>query len=251
MLFRSSSVAAWGAAALLSVGGGAQALTTTLPTTYLDANSVFTFNADTLSVMSLFNTTVSGLGNTTQLSGPDLAFNLPVTEVTTQLGLLPPSLTPVSGKAIGSALDIKAKNGELILANFVVDFKRNVLSADFTSAAGTLYNFDVYTFNVKDGLHLSTDGGLSMKMSLDQMYLTTDAQNRFASALKLPTFAKVALSTLDFGTLNININPSLRFGVSDSPYRASMVPELPPVAMLTLGGLAMLAVVRRRLHDDA
>ncbi len=224
----------------------AQAITVTLPTTALDAQSVFTFNSNTVDVMGLFGVGVSALGNSRATATNAWAFEMPVTQVVVSASLLPLALNPVSGQTMGSALDIKGAKGGLVLANFALDFQRNMLTADLTTSSGTLKGFDVYTFHVADGLHLSTSGGLSKQMMLDQMTLTTAAQNQFASALKLPSFAKAAMATLDFGTLSVDISPGLRFGVSAQPFAASVVPEAPSAFMLMLGLLGLTVVSRRR-----
>lgn len=245
---------AWSATLALGLsvatsGAQATALTLTLPTTNLDADAVFSFNADVYDVMNGMGLYALGLGNskqTTTAAGAGISFNMPVTQVSLATSLLPFYISPVSGKASGSALGIYGDEGGLVLANFSLDFKRNVLSADLTTSKGTVKGFDVYNFHVADNLHVSTSGGLSMKMSLDHMMLTDAAQASFASALALPDFAVAILGNLDFGTLAINIAPGLRFDVSDKAFTTSMVPEVPPMVMLSLGFLGIAAISRRK-----
>lgn len=232
-----------------SFGAQALSLTTTLPTTNLDANAVFSFSQSAQDAMGLFNIGVSGLGNAKAQAGQAWAFDMPVTQVSLATSLLPFSITPVSGQASGSALGISGSKGGLVLANFSLDFKRNVLMADLTTSLGTSKGFDVYSFNVADGLHVSTSGGLSMQMTLDQMMLTTGAQAKFGQALGLPSFAVSTLSYIDFGTLSIDISPALRFGISDKAFTASMVPEGSPVWMMGLGLVGIAAVSRRKLAN--
>lgn len=232
-----------------SLSTSASAITMTLPTTNLDAKSVFSFNSDVQDLMTNMGMYVTGLGNSKQTSPTAWSFNMPVTEVALSLNLLPLSLSPVSGKASGSALGIYSEEGGLQLANFSLDFKRNVLSADLITAAGTSKNFDVYNFNVAQGLHVSTTGGLSMQMSLTQMHLTKGAQTAFAQALVLQDFAVAVLGDLDFGRLDINISPGLRFNISDKAYTSTMVPEIPSVGMLALGLFGIAIAARRKLNN--
>jgi hypothetical protein len=252
-LFKSSlriaSVALGITASTLSTS--ASALTMTLPTTNLNAMSTFSFNSDVQDIMSNMGMYVGALGNSQQVKDGIWSFDMPVTQVSLNASLIPLSLTPVSGKATGSALGIYSEEGALQLANFSLDFKRNVLQADLITTAGTTKNFDVYNFKVDQGLHLSTSGGLSMKMALTNMMLTTGAQSAFTQALALPTFASAILGNMDFGRLDINISPSLRFGVSDKPYTATMVPEAPSVGMFALGLLGIAITARRRLRPNA
>lgn len=231
-----------------SLSTSASAITMTLPTTNLDANSVFSFNSGTQNLMSRMGVYVTGLGNSKQTSPTAWSFEMPVTEVALSMSLLPLKLSPVSGKASGSALGIYSEDGGLQLANFSLDFKRNILSADLTTADGINKNFDVYNFSVSQDLHVSTVGGLSMQMSLTQMKLTSGAQTAFSQALQLPDFVAIALGKLDFGQLDINISPGLRSNVSDKPYAASMVPELPSMSMFVLGLLALSVTAQRKMR---
>jgi hypothetical protein len=233
--------------ATASVTAQATGLPVTLPTTNINANAVFSFSAGSDLLMNRMGVDVSGLGNAKAVGDSGLAFNMPVTEVSVLASIFPPNLTPTAGKATGSALGFQGENGGFALANFSLDFKRNVLVADFMTGSSVTKNFDVFNFHVADGLQISTNGGLSLNMSLDQMKLTTAARDRFVSSLGLDDFVIPVLTNLDFGTLAIDIKPSLRFGVSDKAYAASsMVPEAPQVAMMLLGFIGLAAVSHRR-----
>lgn len=240
-----------GLACALAVAVPAQAgIVTTLPTAALDADSVFSFSSQAVTAMKLLDVSASGLGNAKATAGNAWAFDMPVTQVTVSANLLPLSLTPVSGKATGSALGINGPDGSLVLANFALDFKRNMLMADMITSAGTTKAMDLYSFHVANGLSLSTAGGLSMKMSMDQMYMTTAARASFIDALQLPDFTDAVMAKIDFGTMSVNISPSLRLGVSDKPFTMSSmaVPESPSMAYMVLG-LAGLAWVSRRRRE--
>ncbi len=226
-------------------------IVTTLPTSAIEANTTFTFSAKAVTAMKLLDLSASALGNTTAVGTSGWSYNLPVTQVTTALGLLPPSLTPVSGRADGAALKIAGLDGGLVLANFALDFKRNVLSADFTSESGTIKGMDIYSFNVKEGLKLSTSGGLSMKMSMDQMFLTAGARAAFIDALYLPDFTDAVMAKLDFGTMDVNISPMLRSPVNDKLFKptlamATAVPEAPSMVLMALGLFGIAVASRRR-----
>jgi len=232
--------------ALGAVAASASAIPLTIPTTYLDAESIYTFDADTADLMRLMGISVRGLGNTQAVSGSNWQFMMPVTQVTLNASILPLGLTPVSGFASGSGLMIQSEAGALTLANFGLDFKRNVLTADLGTSAGIRKAFDVYSFTVDQGLHVSTTGGLSMAMNLSHMTLTNGAQAQFATALQLDELAVSVLPVLNFGTLDVNISPALRFGLSDQALVAA-IPEPPRFATLGLGLLGLAFVARRRL----
>lgn len=229
----------------------------TLPTTNIDANTVFSFSSASQTMMNRLGVDVVGMGNSKAVAGSTMAFSMPATEVTVDISLLPPSITPVSGKATGAALGFfNEDGGGFVLANFALDFKRGALIADFTSPTGTSKAIDVFNFQIAQGLQVSMNGGLSLNMDLDHMMLTSGAQNKFASALGLEPYAVAAMGMLDFGTLAIDINPALRTGVSDKAFSADKVfassmatppvPEAPKVVLMALGLLGMTAVSRRK-----
>lgn len=219
----------------------------TLPTANINADSTFTFSTDSAEMLDALGIGVTGLGNAKKVAGGGLAFDMPVTEVSVTTSLLPFKITPVAGEAIGSALGFTRKNADgFVLANFDLDFKRNVLMADFITTTGTTKSMDIFNFQIDQHLKISMDGGLSLNMSLNDMYLTSGAQSKFASALKLESWAVAAMPVLEFGSITVDIDPSLRFGVSSRPFTASVVPEAPQVAMMMLGLVGLAAVSHRR-----
>ena len=234
------------AAGLSAAVTGAQALTMTLPTSLIDAEAQFNFSAVSSRLMDNLGISVSALGNTRPINDSAWNFMMPVTQVSLDASLFRWELSPVSGKATGSGLLIQSELGALSLANFGLDFSRNVLTADLATSAGIMKNFDVYSFTIDQALHVSTDGGLSMKMNLADMVLTSGAQAQFSSALQLEPFAVVVLSKVNFGSLGIDISPGLRVNVSDKTLLAP-VPEASTLFMLTAGMLGIAFVARRKM----
>lgn len=231
---------------IATAGASASAIPITLPTTHIDANAYFSFDQDIAGLMENMGLSAHALGNTKAVAGSNWRFAMPVTQVTLDARILPLGLEPKSGFATGSGLLIQSGTGALSLANFGLDFERNVLTADLGTAAGVVKNFDVYSFTVDKGLHVSTAGGLSMGMNLSHLVLTGSAQVQFANALQLDEIAVAVLPNIDFGTLDVKISPALRFGVSDKPLAAA-VPETPTYATLGLGLLGLAFLKRRTL----
>lgn len=233
------------AAGLCLGASAAMALPITLPTSFIDAEATFSFDAGAIEMMSSY-VVVSALGNSVD-DGSHWSFMMPVTQVSLNVSLFPASLKPISGFASGSGMLIQSEGGALSLANFGLDFKRNVLTADLGTVDGKITkSFDVFNFKVTEGLHIATKGGLSMKMQLDEMMLTQQAQGAFTSSLALDVIAESALSYLKFGSLSIDIDPSLRFGLSSKPLMAP-VPEASSLSMLAVGMLAIGVMARRRV----
>lgn len=231
---------------LVALSTSAQAISVTLPTSKLDAEAVFSFSEDATSLFQMVGVSVSALGNTKAEDAQGWNFMMPVTEVTLNASLFPFKLSPVAGEASGSGLLIQKGSNLLTLANFTLDFRRNVMLADISTRNGSLAQMDLFNFSVKDGLHLSTSGGLSMAMSLENMTLTSGAQKQFISGLRLSAIERLALPGLDVGSLAIDIAPGLRFNVSDKPLVAA-VPEPSAWAMMAAGLLGVAAITRRRM----
>lgn len=231
---------------LIVASSSAQAITITLPTTNVDAQAVYSFSEDATSLFQMVGVSVSALGNTRAAGGDGWSFMMPVTEVTLNASIFPIGLSPVAGEASGSGLLIQKGSNQLSLANFTLDFSRNVMLADISSRNGSFTQIDLFDFSVKDKLHLSMNGGLSMAMSLENLTLTSGAQTQFIWGLRLNTFERMALPGLNMGSLAIDISPGLRFNVSDKPLIAA-VPESSTWLMLASGMLGIAFVARRKM----
>ena len=147
------------AAAVASAPFAASA-STTLNTTGLEANAVLTLSTDAISGLVLDHISITPGGYATTLTtetdsnnadsipvGQPLSFNLPITSFTANIGLLPPSLTPVKGSSVGSSLNIVGTTGQLSLANFTLDFTKDQVLADVVTPTGSSTQMDIYNFS--------------------------------------------------------------------------------------------------------
>lgn len=248
--FKAAGIAA---ASALAMSTSAQALT--LDTTFLQANSVFALSQDALDVMSASSTTMSSLGNASaaasikSATGDMLpAFNLPVTKVDVSLGLPPfsPLVSPNWGNATGSALAITRGSKSVVLANFVIDYSKDLVLADITANGVTTKNTSLYSFTATD-LKIGLNGlTLNMHQKLSNLTFTESALTSFTSGLSLSKALATPLRTLDFGSITIDINGALRSPINATPYTVA-VPEAPPAAMLGLGLCGIAMVARRKM----
>jgi len=245
------------AAAMLGLSGllastSAQALSLTLPTTAMDANSIMSLSEMSVDAMDAAGISMSALGNAYAVSGSPLpTFDLPITEVSVNLSLIPYSLTPTAGEAMGAALQISRGTNSLVLANFQIDYSSEHVLADVIVGGITTTGMAIYSFDQATQLDMSLQGlTLNLSQVLNHLYLTTAAQDSFASALKLSKTLKGVLSMIDFGTISIDVNAGLRRPVTAAAFTAAMVPvpEPGPVPMMALGLVAMVWVVRRKLE---
>ncbi len=227
-----------------------------LDTTFLQANSVFALSENAFDLMAAAKTSMTFAGNASLGSGTKASdgsliptFNLPVTKVDVSLGLPlfgGQLITPNSGNATGSALLISRGSNTVTLANFVIDYDSSLVMADITANGKTTKNTSLYSFNATK-LDVGLAGlALNMHQQLSNLTFTSSAAASFSSGLKLPGSFQTLISTLDFGTITIDINTGLRHAISDKPFVASSVPEAPSMAAMVLGLVGIAAVSRRK-----
>ncbi|NBD22015.1 hypothetical protein GTZ97_15250 [Aquabacterium fontiphilum] len=215
------------AAGLAAASLSAQALTLTIPTNFLVADSVQKFSAVAMDSFSVAGVQVIPLGNATAVAGTDDAFRLPITTITIS------NFKIAGGDAKGSALEISriaprgtpsvGKKVGITLANFTINYNTKQVLADITPLGGTtvrqapLYNFNVATpLGLKYKFPLTVTG----REVLDRLTLTQQTREAFISRLELKAFEIGALDTVDtFGTLTQEIFLQFRARpVSTTPY---------------------------------
>ncbi|MDO9237603.1 MAG: hypothetical protein Q7U28_16415 [Aquabacterium sp.] len=248
------SLKALGALALACVATAASALSMTLDTRALQANAVFGLSQDAVDALAASDTFITPLGTSsfgspTKSATGDLlpSFNLPISKVNVSLGLPPfsPLVTPNSGGSSGAALLISRGSRSVTLANFVIDYSKEMVLADITANGVTTMGTSLYTFdatNLKIGLNGLT---LNMHQQLNNLVFTSTALSTFSNGLKLSNAIQTPLKTLNFGAITIDINAAFRSPISGAAFVAS-VPEVPSTLMLGLGLVGLAAVSRRK-----
>ena len=259
-LFRSLA----SAALCLSSCAPAMALSITLPkipTAWLNANAYLNFSEDAISALDLAKVQVTALGSASDVANATYSYNLPITSVTARVGFKP-LVEPVAGEVMGAALDLSRGQGkDLILGNFAINFTQKVISGD-AWLNGIKSTLPIFTFEVDAPLSITLKGGLALTEQLNHLSLTDAAADSFVSALKIPPVLKSTLTSIDFGNIDIRINPSFRkpwFNgkafvppVNDMMLKSaslmptSPVPE-PSAVILMLLGLVGLTAISHRL----
>lgn len=222
----------------------AQAIPLSLDTTWLDANAKLSLTPMAQQTLALTGISVSASGKTSDLGRG--AYNLPVSGLKVNVGLLPPSLDLIKADALGAGLTFASAttHASATLNNLSLNYQSGVIEADLLSA-GVSTHLSVFSFDVVKPLSLSLTNGVSVNLNLGNIRLTQSGAASFASALHIPSVLVPTFMAINFGTLDAKVVPWLRTPVPS-------VPE-PALAWLwALGGAAMAGVVRaRRLRGAA
>jgi PEP-CTERM motif len=222
----------------------------TLNTTWLDANGRLTLTTDARQTLALTGIDMSVGGKAITLS--EGVFNLPISQITADVQLLPPSLSMKLAQAKGSSLDFvnTLNQSTASLSDLSMDFNSHLVYGDVLSAAGTS-RLSLFTFDVTEPLAFSFKGGISVNMTLGNLHFTDVGATSFAQALGLPDFLAPVLKQVDFGVIDARVVPWFRKTIQASSVpmvrmqMASSVPE-PSSGVLYSLGLVMAAVVWRR-----
>jgi len=206
----------------------------TLNTTWLDANATMTFSSTVLQALAVTGIQVSPGGKATTIG--DGVLNLPVSQATLDIKLLPPSLSIQKAEVAGVSLDFfnTLNQSKVSLANLDIDFKTSLVMGDVVTAKGSVLA-PLLTFSVLKPLTFDLKGGVSFKLGLGNLHFTDEGAQRFADAVQLPAFMVPVLKQLDFGTIDTTVTPWFR-----KPVAAVPEPSTNALFLLGIGGLALM-----------
>ena len=94
------------------------------------------------------------------------SFDLPITEVSVNLSLIPYALTPTAGESSGSALQISRGSNNLVLANFQIDYSTGQVLADVIVSGVTTTGMAIYSFDQATTLDMSLQG---LRLNISQV----------------------------------------------------------------------------------
>lgn len=198
----------------------------TLNTTGSDANSVFTFSTTAVGQMGLVNVSVAATpgSHTTLASLTDQvdaesgltvqvpAFNMPVTKAVINVGW-DLKITPVSGDAIRSALNLTRPGGrgqpdkKVVLANFRINFPGQVMNADIITATGTSANVPLYNFTDNKDTKISLAGIIvRMTGSFKDMIFDNAAADKIGDGLAIAEVLRAPLKAAQWGGVTIKVD---------------------------------------------
>mgnify|MGYP000037018831 FL=1 len=237
---------------LLGAFAHAWASPITLDTTWLDANGRLSLSADARQTLAVTGIDMGVGGKAVEVA--DGVFNLPISQISADIKLLPPALTMRSAQVKGSSLDFHntLNQSSVSLADLSMDFSTHIVSGNVVGANGTTRS-SLFSFDVTAPLSFSFKGGISVNLALGHLHFTDAGAASFASALGVPDFLAPVLKQVDFGVIDAKVVPWLRQPVSSNVAMASTmmqaavvsVPE-PSSGWLGVLGLALMGLVRAR-----
>jgi hypothetical protein len=230
-IFRSWAV---GVVAAITCHANAWSTPLTLNTTWLDANATMTFSSTVLQALAVTGIHVSAGGKASIIG--DGVLNLPVSQATLDIKLLPPALSIQKAQVAGVSLDFfnTLNQSKVSLANLDIDFNTNLVMGDLVTSKGSVLA-PLLTFSVLKPLTFDLKDGISFKLGLGNLHFTEEGAQRFADAVQLPAFMVPVLKQLDFGTIDTTVVPWLR-----KPIAAVPEPSTNALLLLGIGGLALL-----------
>jgi hypothetical protein len=214
--------------------GATSASALTLNTTGLKANAVLQFSVAAAGSTKAAGVTITNAGNATKLADATVdsskvpVFNLPVTKVDVSIGSKL-NIIPNYGLSTGAALRLGTPDlgGDAVLANFRVDFKTKIVSADLidvfektTKAAIPLYTFE----EVKPQVVSLKGLVLNQKNYLGKLVFVPSVIDPLGNALLIDPVLRTALATLDWGTINVEVTSFKRSpAISDKAFTLANV----------------------------
>lgn len=217
---------------------GAASAAITLDTTGLKSDAVLQFSPAATSASSGAKIVFSALGNATQLADVDVydpdieenvtvsRFNMPVTKAKISIGW-DLKITANSGESSRSALFIKRGINTIVLANFAIDFDKEIVYADVIKNGVTTSKVQIYTFDVVEPQKISFKNlVLNQSVKIGNLLFTADAQTILGDGLNLSAPLRAALASINFGDISVLVTSYKRTPKANAtPFTAADVPN--------------------------
>lgn len=217
---------------------GAASAGITLDTSGLKSDAVLQLTTASTAASSGARIVFTPLGNTTQLANVDIydpeieenvsvpRFNMPVTKAKISIGW-DLKITANSGESSRSALFIKRGTNSLVLANFSIDFDKEIVYADVIRNGVTTSKVQIYTFDVVEPQKISFKNlVLNQSVKIGNLLFTEEAQTALGDGLNLPVSLRAALAAIDFGQISVLVTSYKRTPKANAtPFTAADIPS--------------------------
>lgn len=217
---------------------GAASAGITLDTTALKSDATLEFSVSATNAAAAAKITYGPLGNTSELapvtyydaeSEADVTvqrFGMPVTKAKISIGW-DLKITANSGESSRSALIVKRGTKTVVLANFSIDFDKEIVYADtFVNGVAT-GKVEVYTFDVVEPQKISFKNlVLNQSVKIGNLKFTPSTADLVGDGLLLQPIIKQQLAGLDYGTISVLVTSYKRSPKANAtPFTLADIPQ--------------------------
>lgn len=217
---------------------GAASAGITLDTTGLKADATLQFSTVATNAAAAAKVTYGPLGNTVELdpvtiydaeSEADVTvqrFAMPVTKAKVSIGW-DLKITANSGESSRSALNIKRGTRTTVLANFSIDFDKQIVYADAFVNGANSGKIEVYTFDVVEPQKISFKNlVLNQSVKIGNLKFTQSTSDLLGNGLGLPAILQAQLAALDYGTISVLVTSYKRSPKTNAtPFTLADIPQ--------------------------
>ncbi len=201
-----------------SMAASQQAHALTLNTSGLKADSFITFSVAGSGSTRAAGIEFGGYGNTVTMPSVEVTlpngrkatvpvYNFPITKVDVSLNFALQA-TPNRGITNRSALRFTNEFGDVVLANFDVDFKNGILYCDFLDVVGqtSVKRIPLYTFVKTQPDSTSLKGFvLNQTGQIGKLVFTKQASDLLAGGLAIDEVLRATLESIDWGVIDFKV----------------------------------------------
>lgn len=218
---------------------GAASAGITLDTTGLKADATLLFGLDATNAAAAANVKYGPLANTVELppvvvhddiNETDVSlqkFSMPVTKAKISIGW-DLKITANSGESSRSALLIKRGSTKtVVLANFSIDFDKEIVYADSFVNGVSTGKIEVYTFDVVEPQTISFKNlVLNQSVKIGNLKFTKPTADLIGNGLGLSPIIQQQLAALDYGTISVLVTSYKRSPKANAtPFTLADIPQ--------------------------
>jgi hypothetical protein len=231
---------------------GAHALSLTIDSRLLEANSSLTYTQDALDLLDTIGLKAYASGYARDIATNELGqvtkHNMPITSLTVEYTFPFTLKVPTAASINGTVLNFERAGKAVSLSDIGVDYKRNIITGTFNSAlTGKLTGQELFKFDLSRPLSLagSLFTGIYADLGMNNLFMTDATGANFLKGLNLsPRLINTVLFT-NFGSIDAKVVPWLR-KTPLTNLTVTSVPEPSTYALFGVGAALGLYLSKRR-----